>query len=248
VTLRWKACAVLVVAITKAQAQPPPVLVEAKVAARTPNAVRVEQRFAVGAATEPIELRLLTRPCMLIHNLRVERNGAPVAGVEARKGPWITWRDTTQSRPDSPVLTIAYEAWLGGSRTIPLAVLTSVLPGTRMADGAVRVAVQFDGRAVLASDVEFPQMTRVALPGSVRADQPVRENPSGTRQLPSAWSGRYVALPSFLKVGGPAFACDRIPPTGDNGGLVWRFALLVGIMVAWVPLYLAWARRTGEDG
>jgi len=33
---------------------------------------------------------------------------------------------------------------------------------------------------------------------------------------------------------------------GDNGGLVWRFFLLVGIMITWVPLYLAWARRSTE--
>lgn len=246
VTLRWRACAALVIAVAKAQAQVPPVLIDVTVAAKTPNAVRVEQRYAVGAVTAPIELRVLTRPCLLIEHLRVEWDGIALAGVEARQGPWLMWRDTSRSRGDSLGLTIAYDVWLGGSRTIPLALLTSLLRGTSTAEGEVRVAVQFDGRAVLASDVEFPHMTRVFLPGSERADRPAGENPSGTRQVPSAWSARYVALPSFVKVGGPAFACDRIPPAGDNGGLVWRFALLVGIMVAWVPLYLAWARRSAE--
>jgi len=45
-------------------------------------------------------------------------------------------------------------------------------------------------------------------------------------------------------------ASDCLEPTvedGDDGGLVWRFFLLVGIMVAWVPVYLAWARRSGEN-
>lgn len=244
--LLWRLCAALVIAVAKAQS--PPVLIEAIVAARTPNAIRVEQRYAAGAVTAPIELRLLTRPCMLIERLRVERNGVALAGVKTRQGPWITWRDTSRSRHDSLGLTVAYEVWLGGSRTIPLALLSPLAPGRSAASqGGVRVAVQFDGRAVLASDVQFPHMTRVALPGSELADRRVGENPSGTRQVPSAWSARFAALPSFLKVGGPAFACDRNPPAGDDGGLAWRFALLVGIMIAWVPLYLTWARRSGDN-
>jgi hypothetical protein len=72
------------------------------------------------------------------------------------------------------------------------------------------------------------------------------EFPHMTRQAPNEWSGRYIATPAFVKIGGFAFACDRKPPAGDDGGLVWRYWLLLGIMVTWVPIYLMWARRTGE--
>jgi hypothetical protein len=74
------------------------------------------------------------------------------------------------------------------------------------------------------------------------------EFPHMSRQAASEWSGRFIAVPSFVKVRKPNPGCDALSrASGDNGGLVWRFALLVGIMVAWVPLYLAWARRTGES-
>jgi hypothetical protein len=117
---------------------------------------------------------------------------------------------------------VRYDLWLGGSRTIPLVHLAAPLARVDSSrQGAVTVALRFDRGA---GQVEFPHMTR---------------------QAPNEWSGRYVAAPSFVKVGGPAFACDlRTDAPGDNGGLVWRFFLLVGIMVAWVPIYLAWARRS----
>jgi hypothetical protein len=160
---------------------------------------------------------------MVVENLRVELDGAALAGSEARHGPWIVWRDTTAPRSNSGQLSVRYDVWLGGSRTIPLAHLAAPPAGDSSRNGAAAVAIRF-ARGV--GEVEFPFMTR---------------------QAPDEWSGRYVALPSFVKVGGFALACDRPPPAGDNGGLVWRFSLLVGIMVAWVPLYLAWARRTGEN-
>jgi hypothetical protein len=70
--------------------------------------------------------------------------------------------------------------------------------------------------------------------------------PHMTRQAPGEWSARYVAVPSFIEIGGvPNAPCaEGGEGRGDNGGLVWRFFLLTGIMAAWVPLYLAWARRS----
>jgi hypothetical protein len=70
--------------------------------------------------------------------------------------------------------------------------------------------------------------------------------PHMTRRAPNEWSARFVAVPSFVEINGPRTTpCDeRAGERGDDGGLVWRFALLVGIMIAWVPLYLAWARRS----
>ena len=72
--------------------------------------------------------------------------------------------------------------------------------------------------------------------------------PHMTRQAPNEWSARFVAVPSFIEIAGlRAAPCDEgVGEGGDNGGLVWRFFLLVGIMITWVPLYLAWARRSAE--
>jgi len=194
------------------------------ITSRTPNAVVVEERYALGPSAASLELRVMTRPCMLVEKLRVEGDGVVLKGSETLNGPWITWRDTTTARGDSLRLSVRYTVWLGGSRTIPLMHLTAPLARNESSRlGAVTVAVRF---AHSGGHVEFPYMTR---------------------QAPNEWSGRYVAVPSFLKVGGPAFPCDRPPDVaGDNGGLVWRYWLLLGIMVAWVPIYLTWARRTGE--
>ena len=194
------------------------------ITARTPNAVHVEERYTLGPSAASLELRVMTRPCMLVEKLRVEGDGVVLKGSETFNGPWITWRDTTTARGDSLRLSVRYTVWLGGSRTIPLMHLTAPLARNESSRlGAVTVALRF---AHSGGQVEFPYMTR---------------------QAPNEWSGRYVAVPSFLKVGGPAFPCDRPPDVaGDNGGLVWRYWLLLGIMVAWVPIYLTWARRTGE--
>ena len=208
-----------IVAARNVLAQAPSGTVDITIAFRTPNAVQVEERYSRGQSAQPIELRIMTRPCMVIEKVHIERNSVAQAITETRSGPWMIWRDTTSTVGGS--LTVRYNVWLGGSRTIPLAHLTS--PLTRDASGAVAVAVQF---GVGEAQVEFPHMTR---------------------QAPKEWSGRYVATPSFVEVGGFAFPCDQLPPPGDNGGLVWRYWLLVGIMVMWVPIYLWWARRTGEN-
>lgn len=217
-------CAAGVISVATGPAtQAQPETTDITVEVRTPNAVRVEEHSLRGPTTAALELRVLSRPCMVIEHLRVERDGEALAGVVDSVGPWIVWRDTTPIRGDPLRLKVGYDVWLGGSRTIPLAYLTSPAPS---GPGAVTVTVRFAPRAALAAQVKFPRLTR---------------------QASGDWSNRFIAIPSFVKVGGPAFPCDRLPPPGDNGGLVWRFTLLVGIMVAWVPLYLAWARRSGES-
>lgn len=155
---------------------------------------------------------------MVIENMRIDRNGAPHAMHAVQNGPWITWRDSSPPGPDTIRLAVRYNVWLGGSRTIPL-----VHPP---------VAARAGSRGTV--DMIFPH------------DSGVVEFPHMTRQAPTRWSASYVAIPAFVKVGGFAFPCDRVPPAGDNGGLIWRFRLLVLIMLAWVPLYLAWARRTTD--
>ena len=144
---------------------------------------------------------------------------------ESRAGPWITFRDASAVQDDSLRLLVRYDVRPGGAGVIPLVHLASAVTGngsTRTGPVTVLVRVSEAG-----SRVDFPHMTREA---------------------PNEWSARYVAVPSFVEIAGPRAApCDEGGGEGgDNGGLVWRFFLLIGIMITWVPLYLAWARHSKE--
>jgi hypothetical protein len=236
-----------------ALAQARPGTADITITARSPNSVNIEERYVLGPSSQPIVLRVLTRPCIVIEKMRIERDGvAALVTAEARNRPWLTWRDTTPSGDDSIRLLVRYHVWLGGSGTIPLVHLAAPLAREDSSrQGAVTVAVRF---ARGAGQVGFPHMTR-AVPtlSTERAERtepvgaPGASSRNGTRQAPNEWSGRYVAIPSFVKVGDPTFVCDlRAEAPGDDGGLVRRYWLLIGIMVAWVPIYLSWARRTGE--
>ena len=208
-------------AANAAFAQAVPGRADITVTVRTPNAVRVEEHHVLGTS-QPVELRALTRPCVVIEHLEIERNGEIIRPTESRRGRWISWRDSAAPGSDSTRFSIRYDAWLGGSGAVPLVHLAAPLAKTSSRDGSVSLTVRYPGDGA----VEFPHMTR---------------------QAPNEWSGRFVAMPSFVKVRDPNPGCDVLSrAAGDNGGLVWRFTLLVGIMVAWVPLYLAWARRSGD--
>ena len=187
------------------------------------DSAHVEERYELGSSSA-IELRLLTRPCTTIENLRVERAGLAMNFAESRDGPWVTFRDSTPG--DSLPVIVRYDVRLTGTRRIPLVHLGTPLARNSAARlGAVSVDVTFADET---SRVAFPHMTR---------------------QAPRRWSARYVGVPSFVEIAGGARG-ECIEPgndKGDNGGLVWRFFLLRGIMIAWVPLYLAWARRSGES-
>lgn len=197
--------------------------VDITIVSRSSNAVRVDEHIVLAPSSQPIELRVITRPCMQIDNLVIARDGRALDVEELTRGPWTTLRDTSTSATDSVRLTVGYNVWLGGSRTIPLVHLTSPVASTvSSGSGSTKVVVRFSHDS---GTIEFPYMTR---------------------QAANEWSAGYVATPSFLKVGGFTFPCDRMPPPGDDGGLVWRFTLLLGIMAAWVPVYLVWARRTGD--
>ena len=184
------------------------------------DSAHVEERYELRSSL-PIELRVLTRPCAMIENLTVERVGLAVNVLQSRDGPWVTFRDTTPA--DSLPVIVRYDVRLTGSGKIPLVHLAT--PLTRTNPGAVSVDVTVANRS---SRVAFPHMTR---------------------QAENHWSARYVAIPSFVGIAGDATrgCVEPADEAGDNGGLVWRFFLLLGIMVAWVPLYLAWARRSGES-
>ena len=186
------------------------------------DSAHVEQQYELRSSA-PIELRLLTRPCARIENLRLERAGLGMTLVESRDGPWVTLRDSTPA--DSLPFTVRYDIRLAGTGTIPLVHLAAPLARNNAARlGAVSVAVTLGDPT---GRVAFPHMTR---------------------QAQNQWTARYVGVPSFIAISGDAIReCDeQTGESGDNGGLVWRFFLLLGIMIAWVPLYLAWARRSGE--
>ena len=179
------------------------------------DSARVDASYVVALSGSPLELRVLTRPCVIVQNVQVERDGVASGLTREPKGPWIVWQDARVST-DTIRLRVRYDVKRGGTGVIPL-----LHPASSLAD--VHVTVRFDDRA---KRVSFPRMTY---------------------QEPAEWSGRYVAVPSFVQVGGSSgAACTLDVERVDNGGLVWRFFLLVGIMAAWVPLYQAWARRSSD--
>lgn len=192
---------------------------------------RVEERVHIAPAPPDVELRALSRPCAELRGLRVERSGVEVPGTVERRGPWLVHPGPGDVAAGGSLdLLIRYEiATAGSSPGLPLFHPTTPVPqedGER--EGTVRVDVRLAGPT---GGVELPHMSR---------------------ESPTHWTGRYVAIPSFVQVsrgstvGGSTECLVPDQPPGDDGGLVWRFVLLVGIMVAWVPLYLAWARRTSE--
>ena len=191
------------------------------IAVTSPDSVHVEERYDLRSSL-PLELRLLTRPCATIENVRIEREGVALSVVQSQDGPWVTLRDTTPG--DSVPRIVRYDVRLAGTGVIPLVHLAAPLVRNNAARlGAVSVEVRLPDES---RRVAFPHMTR---------------------QAQNLWFARYVGVPSFVEITGDTVkACTQPTEKGDNGGLVWRFFLLLGIMVAWVPLYLAWARRSGE--
>jgi hypothetical protein len=222
---RGVACAAFVIAVANgARAQSRQGTVDITVDVR-PNAAHVEERYLLAPSAAPIALRVLTRPCATIENLVLEQGGSVLPVTESRTGPWITFRDTIAREDDSLRLLVRYDVQPVRAGVIPLVHLASAVTGDGSARTApVKVLVRVSDAA---ARVGFPHMTR---------------------QAPNEWSARYVAVPSFVEIASSRAApCDeRVGAGGDNGGLVWRFFLLVGIMITWVPLYLAWARRSTE--
>ena len=128
----------------------------------------MDVHYVLAPSSPPLTLQLLARPCARIENLTFERNGARVAFAESRKGPWTTWRDTTNAG-DSLRLGISYDVALTGDGNIPLVHVGAPLARS----DSDPVTIRFIGTG----EVEFPYMTREA---------------------DAEWSGRYVAVPSFV--------------------------------------------------
>ena len=189
------------------------------------DAAHVEERYLLAPSSSPIALRVLTRPCATIENLALEQAGSVMSVTESRAGPWITFHGTIAAQDDSLRLFVRYDVRPAGTGIIPLVHMATAVTGTGSTrTGPVTVDVRVSDAV---ARVAFPYMTR---------------------QAPNEWSARFVAVPSFVEIAGlRAAPCDQgAGKGGDDGGLVWRFFVLVGIMITWVPLYLAWARRSTE--
>jgi hypothetical protein len=219
-------------------AQEPTGRVEIQVTLERDGSARVEERYLLAPTPPAVELRALTRPCAEIAGVRLERGGAVEALDPERDGPWLLYRlppgtlagDTLRATVRYGVTTTARDV------SVPLLHLTEPIPqrdGER--EGTVHVRVR---SAEPGASIRFPHMARASDGG---------------------WEARYVAIPSFVEVaraqppgdGGRDCATGEVPAAGGgggDGGLTWRFLLFVGIMAAWVPTYLLWARRSGEDG
>jgi hypothetical protein len=222
---RWVAFAALVVGVAgDALAQSRQGTVDITVEVMS-DAARVEERYLLASSASPIAFRVLTRPCATIENLALEQAGSVLSVTESRAGPWITFRATIAGQDDSLRLFVRYDVRPAGMGVIPLVHLATAVTG----NGPTRA-----GPVTVDVRVSDP-MARVSFPHM-------------TRQAPNEWSARFVAVPSFVEIAGlRAAPCDEGGGEGgENGGLVWRFFLLVGIMITWVPLYLAWARRSNE--
>jgi hypothetical protein len=214
-------------------AQVPAGMVDVEVTVTGEGRALVEERYVIAPAPASIELRALMRPCADVRGVSVERDGTPVPVVMDRNAPWLVWLDTMARAEDALQMVVRYEVDLTARHAdVPLLHLTAPIPqrdGER--EGTVRLGVRFRDPT---SRVRFPHMSRDA---------------------PTHWGAHFVAIPSFVEVAidgaashTAADCATASTPTGDDGGLVWRFLVFVGIMAAWVPLYLLWAGRSRDVG
>lgn len=178
-------------------------------------------------ATRASSYQLLSRPCAAIGDIALTSGSHAVLLRRVSNDPWQQLDDSTERNAARADATLSYGVSLAhGGRDIPL-----VVPTRAVARGS-------DGRAPgVAVTVVLPNADdRVTFPRMVRAG------------ATGEWRGEFVAVPSFVsvEVGGANGACgDALPPSSD-GGLSWRFWLLVAILVVWVPTYQWWARRQPE--
>ena len=196
--------------------------------------VWVHERYRLGldSLVSGATLQYLARPCVAVGVVERVVGRTRVVLASTPNGPWRTLGNRSAAVVSGNGATdfeVEYRVTFSGPELdIPLVHPTQPIPrreGQREGDVTIRATID-DARAI----VSFPHLRREA--GTTR------------------WSGRFVAIPSFVQIarpGGAQTPCAAAAP-GNDGGLTWRFWLLVGIMVAWVPIYLTWAgRRTEGD-
>jgi hypothetical protein len=192
------------------------------------GAVEVRQRYVMPDDTGRLTFRVLSRPCAIVTGAAIVAGDRGAALVAAPQGPWTQLDDTSTARlrTDSLGFELRYLVTLTAlDADVPIVHL--VRPISRETGGAKPVTVIVNTLSVPDASVTFP---------------------SFRRQGKAAWVGEFVALPSFVHVAMPdsrVMRCMRPLEPNSDGGLSWRVVLFVGIMVAWVPLYLLWARGGG---
>lgn len=226
----------LVASEARTQALPAELIagVQVTVVVDSAGRARVVERYRVPRDTGALQLQLLERACASVGVVTLSNYVDTRILASTNGGPWTTLRDTTAGRSaynaDSSGFDISYTVSLDSpSADIPLVQLTRPVPRVEERLGSVSLSVATDG------EVRFPRLTRAA-PGQL-------------------WVGRFVAIPSFAHVERPKGTSTSSSSTNcaavvarpsSDGGLSWRIWTLVVIMVAWVPVYLAWARRAQE--
>jgi hypothetical protein len=233
---RWATFGVLTLgtAGTRAQSAPAGAVagVQVSVVIDSTGRAQVRERYRIPRDTGVLQLQHIRRACASVGDVMLSNYVGKFTLASTEHAPWIRLRDTTGNAysADSSGFEISYTVALAASSVdIPLVQLSRPVPRREEdREGSVSLSVVTDG------EVGFPRLTRRA-PGV-------------------AWAGRFVAVPSFVRLkrtGGattlPADCVGSAPNESSDGGLTWRFWTLVAIMVAWVPLYLAWARRA-QDG
>lgn len=200
------------------------------ISADTSSRWLITERFRTGAADDSATVgrfQFLARPCATVGDVVITNGRKTASLVVGTNGPWRTITDTSavsRTATSTDGVEVRYVvARDAGDIDIPLIVPARPIPmdgESRL--GSVTVVVRLpDARG----RVSFPRLTR----------------PDDDRE----WRGTFVAVPSFVHVRltPDARACAKGLPAGDDGGLTWRFWLLVAILVIWVPTYQWWARR-----
>lgn len=175
--------------------------------------------------------QLLARPCADVGPITI-RNASRSGVLRATSNdPWQALDDSAGIAGSMADVVLRYVvSRQPGGRDIPL-----VVPGHPIAHPAGVRGEPVTVRVTLSDSsdrVTFPRLERISRPGE--------------------WRGEFIAVPSFVTVrlaGAGNRPCTSPPQASDDGGLSWRFWLLVAILVVWVPTYQWWARRQPEgDG
>lgn len=204
--------------------------VDVTITADTSTRWLVTERFGSAVASDSApagEFQFLARPCAAIDDVVITngRDTAPLA--VATKGPWRTLTDTSaisRNAGSTDGVELRYHVTRdAGAVDIPLVIATRPIPRdaeSRLGNVAIVVRLP-DGTGT----VTFPRLSRT--------------------DDARVWRGAFVAVPSFVHVRltPDARGCAEAVPAGDDGGLTWRFWLLVAILTIWVPTYQWWARR-----
>ena len=189
----------------------------------------VREEYALTSAMDSAGFQFLDDPCTTVGPVFAAIDDREIAFSAApeRATPWRFLNADVSGTPNGPGrLIVRYEVRARGSEVVvPIVMPAATLDLAEGARGArVTIAVRWTGAR-----------------GAVRVAMPRLESTSADE-----WGGLLLAMPSSVRVdvaqttGGGT--CDRAT-TGATGGLEWRFAILVGTMVIWVPGYLLWFGR-----